>query len=211
MKAIKSYFSFTPFVYRIFVLVIVPAASCVLECRLMLDYMMPMYLFLMLLVIIEVFADYWTFGGICAKEFRGSEYMKSSAKGKSVLKIALIVDCIRKLLWLVLLAGVNSLYCYFKTGAPVTADVFQAVIGMIGSAYCAVLIGNFIGRYIQNYAILILIAYLAGMVYFGVSFVFLITPFPVCMLGIAAGVGLTYLLIRNVMKKMEESYYDGSD
>lgn len=211
MKAIKSYLCFTPFLYRVLVLVLVPVASCVLECRLMLDYMMPLYLFLMLLVIVEVFTDYWTFGGICAKGFHGSEYMKSSTNGKNVLKTALFVDCIRKFLWLALLAGVNILYYYLKTGEPVTADVMQVIIGMIVSAYCAILIGNYIGRYVQNYMILILIAYLAGIIYFTLSFGMLMIPFPVWILGIAAGIGLTYLLVWNVMKKMEGSYYDGSD
>lgn len=209
MKAIKSYLCFVPFLYRILVLVFMPIVSCGVECGLMLDYVMPVYPLLMLVVIVEVLADYWTFGGICAREFHGAEYLKSSVKGRGVLKTALFVDCIRKAIWLILLAGVNVLCWQQKTGEPVTNHVVRVMVGMVCSAYIAILIGNCVGRYVQNYGILLFVANLAGIVYIGISFVFLGVPFLVCMLGVAVGFGLTYFSVWNVMRKMEEGYYDG--
>lgn len=211
MKAIKSYLCFTSFLYRVLVLLVIPAVICVMTCVLLLDYIMPVYPLLMVFVVLEVFAEYWTFGGICAQKGFGSEYIKSSANGKFVLQSALLVDCIRKALWLVLLMGVNILYCYLKTGEPVTAGVMKMSVGMLVSAYGTILLGNYIGRYIQNYTILMFVAYLAGAVYVGISCVMMVFPFPVCILGAAADIGLSYLSIRHVIKKMEGSYYDGTN
>lgn len=208
MKAVKSYLCFTPFFYRVLVLAAAPIVLCGFNCWLMLDYVMPLYLFLALFVLLEVFGDYWTFGGICAKGICGSEYMKSSAKGRRMLRQALLVDCIRKLIWLILFAAANCMACYFVTKKPLGSKEIWLLAGMILSAYVAILAGNVIGRYMQHYAFQILIAYLASALYVALTLVLLKSRLLLILLGLVAGVGMTVLNVWNVMRKMEGSYYD---
>ena len=45
-----------------------------------------------LMTAIEVMADYWGFGAICVKGCLGMDYLKTSTKGKAMLRNALTAD-----------------------------------------------------------------------------------------------------------------------
>lgn len=47
----------------------------------------------------EAFWGYWIFGGVAAKDTNKLEYLKTSVKGMPVLKTAIIVDTIRRVIW----------------------------------------------------------------------------------------------------------------
>ena len=159
-------------------------------------------------VMAEVFLDFWVFGGICTKDFHGIEYLKSSIKGKEILRCALILDVFRKLIWMVLVAA--GTYLYFpifgvKNPAPINWISF---IAMILFGHGTVMLGNLLERYAPSYAIAMLISYGAAVMMI-IGYLLCYTE-PIFMLVISFGcsLGFSWLSVWKVMRKVEGSYYD---
>ncbi len=115
-KAMKSYFVFTSRLYRLAMFLLLPAAGagiCVWT------YSVSggvgggvLMAAALVLPVVETVSDGWVFAGIQRSETSKLDYLKTSGKGRGVMKRALIVDMVRKL---VFSAGIIGL-CYVCIG-----------------------------------------------------------------------------------------------
>lgn len=207
MKMIRSYLVFTSFVYRIGVLVAIPVALTVFS-MLSSDFIVTHVSVFSVWVFTEVFSDFWVFGGICSKEYVGFEYMKTSSRGRQVLKQAILGDCGRKILWIVflelLLIGVGL--C--SRTVNVDSINYICIIASVFLTHGCIMTGNLIGRYITFYPLIILIASGSMVLLIILQTVAMLLPVVMLVAGLCLSAGSGWLSTRNVMKKMEESYYD---
>lgn len=118
MKEIwKSYAVFSSWVYRLMTLLVIPVIFIIGEFELFTlvnanTAMIGFKLFLGLILTYEVINDYWLFGGICSLDGCRIESLKLAKTGNCVFKNALVMDLIRRFVYL-LAAGVIA---YAKTG-----------------------------------------------------------------------------------------------
>lgn len=139
-KSIKSYLVFTSLSYRIWGLVIVPLllagvtvfGVCVVKLRGAQLYMIASYV-----IVFEILSDYWLFGGICEKQTREMEYLKTSLRGIGMLKRGLIIDLLRRAVYLLLF----SIFCFAGSG-----QMESFIMG--AELYLVILIGLNISRYL---------------------------------------------------------------
>ena len=134
-KICRSYFVFTSLLYRIFGLVVLPAGIPVLMelvYRTGEEYFKEA-LFFGYIVVFEVFADYWLFGGVCEKGMHGLEYMKTSRNGEAVLKQALTGDCLRRGIYLLIVFGmllIQSGNLWYAMGGCITDLVIMGLLAV---------------------------------------------------------------------------------
>lgn len=203
MRKIKSYLLFTSIPYRIVVMALFPLLLYILTYTSKapgIGNIVKISLF----VAVEVFADFWVFGGICSKDFKGMEYMKSSVKGRQVLKDALVTDVVRKLIWLAAVvfgSAVNG-----KAQIQGTDFLYMMTVVLFGHSF--ILFGNILGRYVTFYPVTMMISWGASAmacVFLVLSSIWLI---PMFVLSIACCVCAGWLSVWNVMRRVERSYYD---
>lgn len=131
-KWFKSYAVFSGTAYKLVLFGLMPLAVAVLWELFWQNTGSAPVLLLSYAAFYEVLADQWLFGGICEKHGTGMEYLKTSFRGQSVFKRALVMDQIRRAVWILALA----LYGTIRTGAAketflaalVTAFVMTAMI-----------------------------------------------------------------------------------
>ena len=148
MKLVRSYLLFTPLLYRILMLVVLPVAVWIFAIFFCVDAIIGTIMSAMIACCVEIIADYWVFGGICTKEFPGLEFLKSSVRGRKIFRSAVTGDCVRKLIWsLVLVAGPTILMIlsgdreYAGIG-PVMQPIASLASGLL--AYSTILLFQFI-------------------------------------------------------------------
>lgn len=142
-KKIKSYLVFTSFWYRICVFFLMPAAlTGIGACAGSRFGQFGVLGAAMLLTIGEVLSDYWLFPGLMAKEAEKLEVLKISAMGMGILKHALILDLLRKLLTVLGLLA----FCGLFTGQ------FEGLLPMALVSYTFSAAGTFVARYMVGFA-----------------------------------------------------------
>lgn len=87
MKLVRSYLLFTPLLYRILMLVVLPVAVWIFAIFFCVDAIIGTIMSAMIVCCVEIIADYWVFGGICTKEFPGLEFLKSSVRGRKIFPV----------------------------------------------------------------------------------------------------------------------------
>lgn len=140
-ETLKSYLVFTSLGYRIWALIIIPLIFAGLA-ELLLGYdelAGAVTGICCCIVMIEIMTDYWLYGGICVKNTRSMEYLKTSVKGKVVLQKGLIMDLVRRFVYLFLF----SLLCVLRSG-----NMEYFVTGM--TSYLIVVIALNISRYLPS-------------------------------------------------------------
>lgn len=182
-----------------------------------------------LLAEIEIMADYWFLSGICSKDTRQVEYLKSSVKGPEILRGILELDVFRRLGYMV---AVNLL-CWITTemgahfrggqtagGALSSAESLLIMLNTVLFYYIISMVGIFIGRYFGIFYIQLSIACVAGIVSSIVMAAIVLpmglfigitgSPWLWVLLGIMVllAAGISVLNVWNVMMKVRESYYD---
>lgn len=100
LKIIKGYLVFTSLVYRIVMFGILPLAFIAMDicgALLMGDHMRVLFVAIpFLLLIVEIVADTWMFGGIQGKDAEKIDFLKTSPKGMGLLRNALVMDLVRR-------------------------------------------------------------------------------------------------------------------
>ena len=110
-----------------------------------------------LMTAIEVMADYWGFGAICAKGCLGMDYLKTSTKGKAMLRNALTAD--------LLVRPVRIAICMMIVAVPYGIMVGNPVrllcLSILLTADISVWALN-ITRYVQNVQVMSLLSMLSS-------------------------------------------------
>lgn len=198
-KWIKSYTTFVPLWYRIVILGIVPVGMIVVysvlpsneDVRGIASYVLAMWF-----IIAELFGDFGAFCGIVAKHSLQLEYVRSSYDGMNYVKRAVVVDVLRRFLWMMVMFSV--------WGMP------------LGGVYCFVaftLVQN-ITRYFDSWSTYLIGVTFASMLVFGILNAILgVTEIVshtwwLWLLGIVLAVATSGLLVWHIMKRVTNSYYD---
>jgi hypothetical protein len=165
---------------------------------------------------LDIFCDFWVFGGVCSKNGNKMEYVKSSFYGDEFLRKSIIGDEIRRFLGLTVMAiGLMGTYCMTSGGSLPAAQWLY-----IGHMVFVPLFLNTAALNLTRYFNLLGLhnlaacfvgifdtAFLAGTVVLGAEadlrrYVYTLAVFMV--LSVITAV----LTVRHIMYRVKQSYYD---
>lgn len=217
MKTIKGYLAFTSLVYRIAMFGILPLAFIALDIWAALKgqgYNVQVLLMMMhiLIVMVEILADTWMFGGIQGKAAARIDFLKTSPKGMELLQKALIMDLVRRFLSLSL---IMAAWVLTKSWG---VDVFGGdavkglgvILALILSSYTVTVLCIILARFATMFWQSVLVGYV-GVIIESVCVGFLIAlghPYVWSLAYAALAVGSSILAVKIVMRKVRRGYYD---
>lgn len=211
-RSIKSYLVFTSRAYRLFLYLGVPLFCIGIE--LIMVILMKMRIsgimsILCTLIFAEVVSDTWFLGGIQEKHAEKMDYLKTSARGMSVVKSALALDLMRRS---VMTTGIFGVCCLLEAGLArrqisIRADLVMPLLAVFSLSTAAVLITRFFSYFYINVLAGYLVSAAAAVccVLLSMGVVSVNTLIAIYAgLGTAAGI----LAVWVAMKKVEGGYYD---
>lgn len=213
-EKIRSYLVFATGGYKIVMLIVLPVFLLAVDLAAAVIFQgSAMPAFIMLLIMAEVLSDNWYLGGIQEKNSAKIDYLKTSAKGMRIMKNALIMDLVRRFVYLVVIAGASWLFTVLCTaGEGVRTGIgLKEILFAVLLVYTLSVLGVFLCRFFSYLWVNMLAAYveaIAGLVIFLVASAGFL---PVMLANIALvilGVGLSILAVKIAMLKVEGSYYD---
>lgn len=156
-----------------------------------------------MIVSVELFFDFLVFGGVAAKDTNKLEYLKTSAKGLSILQRSIIGDGIRRFFSVTL---IMMAYCIIDNEHFTPLRVLMCVF----SALFMIELGLIVGRSFSYVGVVMAVIVFLGM---------LATPFTIIVLsnmiaGIICLILYVMVLVTGrviIMRKARKSYYDGRD
>lgn len=210
-NAIKSYLVFTTGLYRIVTFLLVPLVAVILQwliappnCSLV------SFVNAVIFLSLEIMLDYWVFGGIAIKDTRQMEYLKTSSRGRRVMKRALIVNMARQFLVSAILfaVGIAFYLCRSNTVSRKDDSYFIVGTGILFLQYALIVTGSAIARHFDGAMVNMMIAAAAYVVlgvgiYFGSVYAYAMLVFSIVFAATASVAG-----VWKVMKRVEEGYYD---
>lgn len=214
MRGIKDYLVFGSLPYKLMVFLCVPIFILVIHAAIAIRYGVNFNVYVMLsTIMLEIMADNWLLGGIHNKDAEKMDFIKSSKRGKSVLRNVLIVDLVRRIiLQLFLVAGVSviNIIVLGKNSVVDIKDYYLIMLFYVEIDYILGVIGTFITRFINNFWVSSMIGYVLYVIGFALAFIVMIKgikwfviPF-LLILAIIVSIGIVVF----GMKKLEESSYD---
>ncbi len=215
MRMIKDYRAITNGKYRLWCNVLIPVILGAIPAWIVVGVWtknsasLAIGVVTMFLAAVEIVADYWGFGAICVKGCLGMDYLKTSTKGKAMLKNALMMDLLVRPVRIAICMAIVCIPYGILVGNPAIALCMSILLIANVSVWAL----N-ITRYIQN---IHAISTLAPLVSAGIAmavlymsfaptlqkFVWLIVAALVVLL--AAGIFVTS---RHMYHKVEASYRD---
>lgn len=211
-RSIKSYLVFTSRAYRLFLYLGVPLFCIGMELIMVILMKMRtsgIMSILCTLIFAEVVSDTWFLGGIQEKHAEKMDYLKTSARGMSVVKSALALDLMRRS---VMTTGMFGVCCLLEAGLArrqisIRADLVMPLLAVFSLSTAAVLITRFFSYFYINVLAGYLVSAAAAVccVLLSMGVVSVNTLIAIYAgLGTAAGI----LAVWVAMKKVEGGYYD---
>lgn len=219
-KGMKSYLVFTTGIYRLFLFVVIPVAAVAIQALLMLftdsanAVGAGMLLAALTMMMAEVILDYWAFGGIAVKRGSSLEYLKTSAKGRGMVKTALRHDMLR------MFVEGAAVLCL----SMIVGDVIRGGLGnltqsmdrfrimffslLVLDEFFVAVSAKLVARHFDNFQINTCIASLGCLVFFPLIGAAVWNRYVVLVLLAILSVSVSILSLRKIMKRVEESYYD---
>lgn len=160
----------------------------------------------------EIFQDYFSIGCICKKNDMGMEYIKTSFRGKQLIKNAIIVDNIVKVIKPLIVAVVGTMpYVLYEGMMPfgsILINLMFAVILALDCSFISIASTN-ITRYIDTFNIMgissIPIIAVGILLLIPLSMLgYLVAPIIMIILVVVASVGT----LMHMNYKIEKSYFD---
>lgn len=215
MRMIKDYRAITNGKYRLACNVLIPVilgvvlASIDIGVRIYYVTAVMLGVGAALMTAVEVMADYWGFGAICAKGCLGMDYLKTSTKGKAMLQNALKADLLVRPVRIAICMAIVAVPYGIMVGNPVR----QLCLSILLTADLSVWALN-ITRYVQNVQVMSLISMLtsgatgAAVIYITISPGLQRFTWPiVAALAVLLPVGI-YVTRGHMYRKVEASYMD---
>lgn len=236
-KYVKSYLAFTPFIYRIAMLIAAPIviigagfwlgnvlmgkdASVISAVPGMAASFAALFI-----APIEILADNWSFGGIQSKNTVNAAYLNTSYKGRDVLRRALCLDLIRKLIYEICIAAITYLMlmpiCVRYGASPsIGANIFALII-VILTAHLFSVLGVWLARYEDMFWFNMLIAYIIQIPMMLSLFLiytiqknfyedYIISGIIYILVVAVLDVSVCILSVRAAMKRYKRNYYDAA-
>lgn len=217
MKTIKGYLAFTSFVYRIAMFGILPVVLIAVNIWAAVymgdDVRVLLAAMPFVMVMVEILADTWMFGGIQGKTAARIDFLKTSPKGMGLLRKALIMDLVRRLLsFSGIMAAcvlVNLAWGVEMFGGDAVKGL-GVILSLILSSYAVSVLCIILARFGTMLWQSMLVGYL-GLVIEAVCVGFLIAlghPYVWGFVYAILAVGASVLAVKIVMKKVRGGYYD---
>ncbi len=217
MKIIKGYLTFTSLAYRIVMFGLLPPALIALyslAAVIMGDYS---YLLLfgmpLLIIMVEILADTWMFGGIQGKDAAKMDFLKTSSKGMKLLRNALVMDLVRKLLYLSAVM-VICLLVHIAQGTEMfgssLAKGLGVILSLILSSYTVSVLCTLFSRFGTMFWESMIAGYL-GLLVESLCESFLAAlghPLVWCCVYAVLALGVSVLAVKVAMKRVRGGYYD---
>lgn len=213
-KKIKSYLVFTSLWYRMGVYLALPLVISGLGFLIERGLAGGgLIIVTVLLPMAEIISDVWLFGGIQTKDSLRLEYLKASGHGREIIRTALEMDLLRKLLsGIGILALFSLVLAVGKGELPEAAGVqgFGILVYLALLSYLVSTLGTFLSRYgsllwinmVVGYGAMILA--LLGIFLLGLAEYILIIDILFAIFGFLMSV----VAVKAAMERVERSYYD---
>ena len=215
-KYLQSYHAFLPGKYMQWIIYLfypVMALALFYGVGLLLGWMVSMILMPIVMLASECMIDMFVFGGFGAKGNAGRmEYVMASVRGRKLVNCALVVDWIRRLLYLAVMAAVVTITCWVQAGDDLDVTLMKIFFCLVTVSGFVMSIALWIIRLLDNrtaqfgvmYVVLNLPAWMfllsAGKLEMHLKWISVI-----CILGcVISVIGQVWFL----MKKVKEGYYD---
>lgn len=207
-QMLKSYHVFLPLVWeRAIVYLLYPALFLLLNYWSGAVFHSDAEKYLMLcagmVVTVELFLDYFIFGGVAAKDTNKLEYLKTSTKGSRLLKNGLMGDGIRRFISVGIIIMANSV---FGNGALPPDKTAVCVF----STLLLIEVGLVISRFFSLVAISLGVTVFLGMLAMVVT-VYAFTAEIMAWICPVLYVVVSILGRSLIIRKMKRSYYDSRD
>ena len=211
MKAMKGYWNHTTLLFKILILLLMPVMACLVGILFGSPQTVDVVLYtsLALVSMLETFTDTWNFGGICNKEFKGSELMKSSVRGRQFYAQVLIADCVRRYGYFVLITAVIVVASFMQEGSSSLGYLISCILICSFTAAGSAMFAIAGSRFFDNYFGSLMLAYTSVIVTaFLMAVLMLLSGFVGCVIAVIYGVAAGVVAVLLAYKKMERSYYD---
>lgn len=211
-RKIKSYLVFTSYLYRAVMFGAVPAAALAVYVLFTKTTGFSWLLSIPVVVIlVEIAADNWMFGGIQGKDAEKMDFLKTSSHGMQIMQDALLLDLLRRLLSLAGISAVCVLAGAVLGDDMLTApgELAQKLLCVMFVSYDISVLGTLLARFGSAVWINFVIGY-AGIV-LGAIGSFLMMSVNTAVSGLILAVLaalLSILAVKTAMRKIRGGYYD---
>lgn len=173
-------------------------------------YSVPQSVMGMGLCVAEILLDAFCLGGICSKDYSYRELFKVSPRGRKLYRGILVMDILRRAMQFALVYAGNLVIGLCLGQRPEPGEIYGTICSALWT-YILCTLTILCTRYAAHLVVTLVTAYIflmLGLVLQAVLVWCDITG-PVALAAFAGGsILLSLLLIRQPIKKMEESYYD---
>lgn len=203
-KKIKSYLVFSSFSYKVCIFLLMPAVLAGVGIGIGSFCGEPgLTATAMLLTMAEILSDHWLFSGLMAKESERMDVLRTSDMGMEIMKNALILDLLRKLLTAFGILAVCELFTGQWGGLLLMAMV----------SYVFSTAGTFLARYGGGLAVNACIGQISALLVLGCLLCVYrsgLWRFRVGLelLFLVLGVLVSVLTVSKAMRKVKGGYYD---
>lgn len=213
LKAIKSYFVFTSWSYRIIIFLIVPTIMLGIDFFLDKTLLEPggfiqtvfMLMQGVLLVIAETIGEYWFLAGIHSKKRKCMEYLKTSNGFLECMKVVLTVDTVRRFLLIGLMFFfMGNFDIQSVDGLTKWGEKSACMLVVMAIAQTSV----WVARHMIMINFVFLTAYLSGIVVLFLMLLALYFPLVCSMIAIVYIIGFSIFSIWYTLRKVKGGYYD---
>lgn len=212
---VRSYFVFTSLLYRIAMYAVMPAVvigigvliSSGFDRGMAASFLVAGVTVGELLTALEIISDVWLFGGIQKKEGANLEYLKTSGRGRRVIRAALVIELVRKFFTAVCVMAVCTAVLAYRNGGEVGSVAVSLLYIALMSYFFSVL-GTFVARFWDMFWTNVLVCYVAAILYV----LCLLIPVwdkiaAVAVLGVLCII-VSVAAVKMPLRRMEGSYYD---
>lgn len=212
-RKIRNYLVFVPAGYRLlwFLLELIVSAGMQVFFGAG-NYVLTVYLVVLSFIFGEMLFDYWLFGGLAAKNGMQLEYVKTSGRGMQILETALCGHMIEQLaVELLLVAGNTGIFLWRQGSLSLKGEYVIGCQALIALGYFLLVAGTDVSRFFDGLMVCMGANMGAIILMLGISV--LIWRYPMGMYGLilVLAVSAVYSSIKITMKRVKESYYDGTD
>ena len=203
-KKIKSYLVFSSFSYKVCVFLLMPAVLAGIGAGIGSFFgEIGVMASAMILTMAEIVSDHWLFSGLMAKESERMDVLRTSCMGMKIMKNALILDLLRKLLTAFGILAVCEMFTGHWDGLP----------PMVLVSYFFSVSGTFLARYGGGFAVNVCIGQIAAWLGSGCLLCVFRTGLWRFRIGIellflVLGMLASVLAVNKAMEKVKGGYYD---
>ncbi len=213
-QKIRSYLVFASRWYKIIMFMILPAVLLGIQIFSSVVFQgTAIHFSVAALIMVEIMADNWFLGGIQEKGSEKIDYLKTSPRGMKIMRNVLVMDLMRRLLYHGGILGVSWLLTrIFGTSAEAGKMAgFGTLLLAVAMTYALSAAGIFIARFTSYMWVNLLCGYAGAIAGLVILLVCTSTPIPAALPDIALvvlGGGISFLMVKIAMLKVEGSYYD---